>query len=283
MISVIIPAYQEEAVIGGCLGALVAQTVLADRACAVEAIVVANGSTDRTAEIARAWVAPASKAGLRLEVVELTAPGKAQALNEGDRRASGSIRVYLDADVICGPGLLRDLSSALATDAPRFASGELTIRPPQSAVSRAYGRVWTALPFVRDGVAGCGLYAVHAAGRRRWAAFPAIHSDDKFVRLCFAPEERVQVPSRYLWPLPEGLRNLVRVRRRWCEGNLELRRCFPELERNNGPGRRLSQSLRRALNLNPIDLTVFSAVYALASGLARLTPAGSHVHWRRGR
>jgi glycosyltransferase involved in cell wall biosynthesis len=52
LISVVIPAYNEEQYLGRCLAALARQTCPADR---FEVILVDNGSTDATAEIARRY------------------------------------------------------------------------------------------------------------------------------------------------------------------------------------------------------------------------------------
>lgn len=283
MLSIIIPACQEEDRIEACLASLLAQSIFQERSTPVEVIVVANGCTDGTVAVAQSWMDRFRAAGISLQIVELDDAGKALALNAGDRRARGTVRAFLDADVLCSPDLLRQIVAALDTPAPRLASGTLTLFDARSRISRAYGRLWTALPFVRDGVASCGFYAVNAAGRLRWGEFPAIHSDDKFVRLNFAPEERIRVRAPYRWPLPEGLSNLVRVRRRWCEGNDEFARRYPQMARNEDRAPRL-RSLRSLLGRARLeDLTVFLAVYATAFALARLTPSEGMVRWRRGR
>ncbi len=68
------------------------------------------------------------------------------------------------------------------------------IPPARSALTRAYARFWQRLPFNRTVAPGYGLYAVNAAGRARWEAFPAIISDDTFVRLQFTPENGCRLP-----------------------------------------------------------------------------------------
>jgi glycosyltransferase involved in cell wall biosynthesis len=52
MITVIVPAYNEEKLIGACLESLAAQTPLPD-----EILIVNNASTDRTPEIAEQFIA----------------------------------------------------------------------------------------------------------------------------------------------------------------------------------------------------------------------------------
>lgn len=282
LVSIIIPAHQEEHYIGACLAAVLAQDALGRDEFAFEAVVVANGCRDATAERARAWIAPAAARGLALRVLELETGGKAGALNAGDAATGGDLRVYLDADVLCSPGLLGRLVDALAGDAPRYASGALRAVSGASWASGCYARAWSRLPFVARDVSGCGLYAVNAAGRARWGAFPNIHSDDKFVRLQFAPAERVKVDAPYEWPVPQGFRNLVNVRRRWCEGNAELLRTYPELRGNQDAVGRM-RDYGRLLAGAPVSTMVFASVFGLGLALAQGAPPTAEVRWRRGR
>ncbi len=274
-VSVILPASNEAALIGGCLEALLASDGPADRP--VEVIVVANGCRDDTAEIARGYAAQMAAQGWRLEVIERQAGGKPGALNAGDAAASGAVRVYLDADVTVTPGLLNQLVSALDVDAPRYASGQVEIAA-EGAISRAYARIWRRVPFMRDVVPGCGLFAVNAAGRARWDTFPEIISDDIYVRLQFRPGERQGVPAPYRWPIAEGWRNLVKVRRRQNAGVDEIAARYPALTRNDDKPRfPLPEKLGLALR-DPLGFVVYAGV-ALA---VKLTPR-TRQDWSRGR
>ena len=281
MFTVVIPCCNEENYILGALEAIAGQTGLPD-GHGIEVIVAANGCTDRTVQIARACAPEFARKGFELRVLDIPEPGKIGALNRAEQAARFEARVFVDADVILEPEVLAELGGLLDDPAPVYASATVTIPPPRSVISRAYARVWTNLPFVRDGVPGIGLYAVNAAARRRWGEFPAIYSDDRFVRLNFAPHERRKARARYRWPLPEGLGNLIRVRRRWTEGNLELVRRFPELiandsERNNTP------SNLGTLLATPLSAAVFVAIYVASEVLARLPRRQTGFHWRRGR
>jgi hypothetical protein len=98
MVSVIVPARNEEACLGGCLESLVAQTGLR-----FEVIVVDDGSTDRTREIAQSFP------GVR--VVE-PGPlptgwsGKNNALVAGVKKARGEWLLFTDADTVHRAGSL---------------------------------------------------------------------------------------------------------------------------------------------------------------------------------
>ena len=275
VVSVILPASNEAALIGGCLDVLMASAT--PRGWQVEVIVVANGCRDATAAVARERVALAEARGWSLMVIEREEGGKPGALNAGDAAAHGAIRLYLDADVTVDPDLLSQLVAALTVSAPRYASGAVQITA-QGAVSRAYARIWRRVPFMRDVVPGCGLFAVNAAGRARWQTFPEIISDDIYVRLQFAPGERMGVPAPYLWPIAEGWRNLIKVRRRQNAGVDEITARYPDVTRNEDkPEFPLSEKLGLALR-DPLGFVVYVGV-ALA---VKVTPRRVQ-DWSRGR
>ncbi|MEH7827765.1 glycosyltransferase family 2 protein [Gemmobacter denitrificans] len=257
VLSVIIPASNEAGYIGACLSALFASPLPPGGA---EAVVVANGCRDDTADRARALAARAEAAGWGLTVLDLPQGGKPSALNAGDAVARGGMRAYLDADVLVSPALIGQLVEVLATPAPRYASGTAHIPQAQSRVTRAYARFWQTLPFAQSVAPGYGLFAVNAAGRARWGEFPAIISDDTFVRLQFLPAERVQVAAPYDWPMIEGFAALTRVRRRQDAGVAEIARLWPGLLAREGRARLgLGGLAARALR-DPLGFATYAAV-----------------------
>jgi len=273
-VSVILPASNEAALIGACLRALGASRW--PHRDPVEVIVIANGCRDDTADRARAEAHGFAERGWSLQVIERTRGGKTGALNAGDAAARGAVRFYLDADVTVSPDLLAQIHTALDTEAPRYASGRVGISA-RGWLSRGYARIWRQVPFMAQCVPGCGIFAVNAAGRARWGAFPDIISDDTFVRLTFAPAERLAVPAPYDWPIAEGFGNLVRVRQRQDAGVAEIGARYPELLRNDdkprpAPRHTLSMAMR-----DPLGFAVYAGV-ALA---VRLRPAPDG--WSRGR
>ncbi|MDX1780739.1 MAG: glycosyltransferase [Thalassovita sp.] len=274
MISVIIPANNEGALIGACLSALLASDMGPG---AMEIIVVANGCSDDTADQARGFSDNAASRGWSLQVIERSEGGKLGALNAGDAAARGDLRAYLDADVTVSPELMGQVADALNTDVPRYASGRVNIPRPESWVSRAYRAFYLTVPFMTGDVPGCGLFAVNATGRARWGDFPDIISDDTYIRLCFAPGERVGVPARYDWPLAEGLGNLIRVRRRQNRGVDEIAARFPELLENDDKRNYCAGRLTRNILRHPAGFAVYAFV-------ALMVKFGSNDSaWSRGR
>jgi hypothetical protein len=109
-VSVIVPARNEEASLGACLESLVGQGGVS-----FEAIVVDDGSTDRTRKIA------GSVPGVR--VIEpgplpLGWSGKSNAVIAGAKAATGEWLLFTDADTVHLPGsLVRSLAEAQKEDA----------------------------------------------------------------------------------------------------------------------------------------------------------------------
>jgi GT2 family glycosyltransferase len=99
VLSLIIPAHNEEALLGATLDALGE----AARGLDAELIVVDDGSTDGTAAIARARGAL---------VVEVQARQIAAARNAGARVARGRLLVFVDADTIVPAAVLADAVAA---------------------------------------------------------------------------------------------------------------------------------------------------------------------------
>jgi glycosyltransferase involved in cell wall biosynthesis len=276
VLSILIPASNEAGLIGSCLEALLKSVWKGDDR--VEVIVIANGCRDTTVEIALSYKSHFSEKGWDFLVLDRKDGGKLAALNAGDHIARAGSRVYLDADVEVSELLVESLHGVLNTGSARYASGALILAKPQSWATRAYARVYEKVPFLKSGVPGAGLFAVNAAGRLRWEAFPNIISDDTFVRLNFHPHERIQVEAAYTWPLVEGWGNLVRVRKRQNDGVDEIKAQYPDLLKNDDkPGFPMIEKLRIAA-ADPIGFAVYAGV-ALAVKLAPTGVSG----WSRGR
>ncbi|GAB3141114.1 hypothetical protein GCM10027290_13150 [Micromonospora sonneratiae] len=231
LLDVVVPAHDEETLIGGCLRAVLRDATGID----LRIIVVANGCTDGTADAVRAvgkdldTDPPSSVAGFappsrrQILLVEMPVAGKAGALNAGDRHRRGCPTIYLDADTVLTPGTLDALLTALeAGTAPRLVAPRPVLVRPADRLGRDFAAVWLNLPAVAGQVVGAGCYAVNVAGRARWDTFPELTADDAYVRSRFTPDERLLVgPGGFLLVLPRW-RELIGVADRWRRGNSEL-------------------------------------------------------------
>ncbi len=111
-LSVVIPALNEEEAIGGTIARCL-ESVAQIRETAglegVEIIVVSDGSTDRTAEIAGSFP------GVKLIVFEQNR-GYGAAIKEGFRQAGGSLLGFLDADGTCDPRYFGEMCRRLIAE-----------------------------------------------------------------------------------------------------------------------------------------------------------------------
>ena len=99
-VSVIIPAYNEEEVIGNCLKSLLKQTFKP-----LEIIVVDDGSTDNTISIVKNC--QLSTVNCQLFRQKHLGPGPAR--NLGASNAKGEILIFVDADMTFDKGFIKDL------------------------------------------------------------------------------------------------------------------------------------------------------------------------------
>ncbi len=228
MISIIIPAHNEEAVIARCLRSILDGADPLE----LEVIVACNGCTDRTAEVARQFGEP-------VRVITVRKASKTAALNVADCLARGFPRFYVDADVVLTIDAIRRIADLLEQ------GGGLVAWPePRTDLSRsswpvrAFYAVWARLPYNRShGYVGAGVYALSREGRARFDRFPHVINDDGFVRFLFQPAERVSaVDACCQVQAPETLADLIRVKTRVRRGQYELGRRFPMMpnrERKN--------------------------------------------------
>ncbi|MEM7318231.1 MAG: glycosyltransferase [Pseudomonadota bacterium] len=282
MISVVIPACNEEGFVGECLLHILASEVpLSENSdgAPMQVILAANGCTDNTVDIARGFAAKFQARGVQFDILNLPVGSKVRALNTATDTALYDSIVYVDADVHVSPGLVAGIAQVLDRPEPAYASGRPRIRPAKSFVSDRYARFWQTLPFVTNGVPGFGVYAANKAGRARFEPFPDIIADDAYIRFHFASSEMHLVPHDYSWPITEQFSNLVRVRRRQNEGLAEIHTLLPDLVARSEPTK---PGLRETVELmlrDPIGFSVYSAVaVTVKSPLLR-----NRSTWERGR
>jgi glycosyltransferase involved in cell wall biosynthesis len=134
LISVVIPAFNEEAYLGATLASVGrAAALLSDGGgVSAEVVVVDNDSSDSTAEVARAFGAT---------VVGETRHNVAAVRNTGARLAGGDVLVFVDADTVVPRGLLRRVAGVLAEPGCPGGAVDTDYRPAKLA-SKIYLRAW---------------------------------------------------------------------------------------------------------------------------------------------
>ena len=272
MISVVVPAHNESAVIGRLLGGLLGDA----RPGEFDVVVVANGCTDDTAEVAAGF-------GADVTVVSTPVPSKFAALRLGDERARGFPRLYVDADVELGTADARALAAAL--DEP----GVLAVAPERELALdrrptsvRWYYQFWERLPVVRAGLFGRGVIGVNAEGKRRLGEIPDVLGDDLAASVAFEPPHRRVVPRATVRVhAPRTRADLVRRRIRSLTATTQL------AERTDAvAGARTTRAdLLTVVRTDPrmaLRLPVFLGITAISRrGARRQIRSGDYTTWLR--
>ena len=123
-VSVIVPAYNEKE----CIADTVRSLVASDHP--VEIIVVDDGSTDGTADIAESLGLP------HVTVVRKTNGGKASALNTGILRARNNLIVMIDGDTVFEPTTVRRLVQPFGSPDVGAVAGNAKVANRKSLIAR---------------------------------------------------------------------------------------------------------------------------------------------------
>lgn len=269
--TVIIPAHNEEAVIGRCLQTIMRAAPLRH---SMQLIVAANGCCDRTVEVARATAPEA----LVLDIAEGSKPG---AMNAAGAYALHFPRIYLDADVQCDYRSLEAVAKALRQPGVMAASPSLRMDFSRSNwLIKAYYRVWLTQPYVNRNMVGSGCYGLSRSAFEEIGPFPSIIGDDIWVHSRFREDQRRNVqcddagkPVYFTVSPPTTATDQIRVETRRRLGNLELRQQFPSpyYAGSNSAGD-LPSALSKGASA--IDIGVYLGIKSLAR-------VRSQIAWRR--
>jgi len=213
--SIVIPAHNEERGVPRLLREMLGDA----RPREFEVVVVANGCTDRTAEVA----AHAGAAdGVR--VISTPIVSKHHALQLGDAAATCFPRLHVDADVEIDTASVRALIAAVGPGGWLAAAPERRlVLDDRPLLVRAYFQFWERLPGVTKGLFGRGVLAVSQDGHERVTRMPEVLSDDLFVHRAFAGEERAVVPGAVsVVHAPRRFADLIRRRARVAAGCAQL-------------------------------------------------------------
>lgn len=232
LVSVIVPAYNEEKVIGRCV-----ESILASDYPYREIILVDDGSTDGTLRKMRRYEKMPG-------VVVISKPngGKASALNAGLRYARGEIILFADADGIFAPNTIRELLRGFQSEQVGAVCGNDTpvnLDRPQVHLANLQAHVGTGfvrralavidcLPIVSGNIGAFRRSALDKTGpflegfigedlELTWRVHKAGY------RVAFQPRALVYAE------VPSTVRGLWRQRVRWARGLLQTARIHRDM------------------------------------------------------
>ncbi len=268
-----IPAHNESQVIGRLLG----QLSPAASAGELNVLVVANGCTDDTADVAASY-------GPGVQVLSVPVASKHAALSAAYHVAADFPRIYVDADVELRAGDVRALAAALRRPGVFAAAPERTLATTGSSWPvRWYYDVWARLPEVRTGLWGRGVIAVDEHGQERLAALPPLLGDDLAASLSFAPGERAIVTeAQVVLHIPRTVTDLLRRRIRTATVVAQIERTGPAPESTARTSLSdLAAIIRGEPRMTPrVALFLFMAVIARLKA-RRAVARGDYSTWLR--
>lgn len=255
-VAVVVAARDEEACIGRCLDALLAQDYPADR---LQIVVADDHSVDRTAAVVRPYVrraapVPAGADGAEdegavpdgpdvryLRVPTPTSPlrGKAQALHAAIERTDADVLLFTDADCAPVPTWVRATAAHLADESVGIVCGLARVETrPERPFDGAQALDWSFLlgavsALAEAGVPATGLgnnMAIRRAAYDAVGGYPSlpfsVTEDFTLVRAVVdGTDWRLRFPldaRTVVWTLPAtGVGHAYSQRRRWARGGVE--------------------------------------------------------------
>lgn len=221
-VSIVIPAFNEEAVIERCLAAAIDQTVPAH-----EILVVDNRSTDATAAMARRVAERHPTARIRV-IQQSAVQGLVPTRNTGFAAATGEVLGRIDADTVVSHDWVARVATSMTDPAVGAVSGpvayyDLPFRAPQrlsdDLARRALRRLGPKYPFLY----GCNM-AIRAEA---WRAIQhdacrddhdrlhedidlSVHLYEAGLAVGYVPSMRADVSARRLATSPRDFRDYTR-------------------------------------------------------------------------
>jgi cellulose synthase/poly-beta-1,6-N-acetylglucosamine synthase-like glycosyltransferase len=262
----VIPAHNEEAVIGRTLATLLRTAMPRE----FEVIVVCNGCSDRTAETVRRQFS-------EVHVIELQQASKTAALNAGIGAASGSSVLLLDADVDLQTRAARALIGALQPPTKVAAIGQMEIDLDSASVLvRSFYRLWIRHPYLENGKFAAAI-ALSRDALDRIGSLPDVIADDTYLKRQIPGDLVAVSKARFTVRVPRSISSLVRTRSRSYRGTAQLGIHSPVSFR---------ERYREALGLVLVilrqpQLWAYIPVYVLVNLAALFSARRSSTGWER--
>ena len=232
MATIIVPAHNEASVIEDCLNSIINQDGID------HIIVPCNGCTDNTIEIVESKFPS-------VVCLNIEKPSKTNALNVAEEKAK-ELGVtypifYIDADTQLSDNCIPHITKALENE-----NSETQLAAPTPVIDtrksswlvQTYYRVWTQLPYIKEGVIATCSFIVTEEGRKRFDVFANVIGDDGFIRCHFKNKEIANIKGAEIYiTAPRDIFSLIKIKTRARLGNMELiarKKCPIQEAKNYG-------------------------------------------------
>lgn len=229
MATVIVPAHNEASVIQDCLDSIVNQSGID------HIIVPCNGCTDNTVDIVKSNYP-------QVICLNIEKPSKTNALNIAEKKAK-ELGItypifYIDADTRLSENSIQHITQAMHSNNNRLLCAPTPIinTDKSSWLVKTYYKVWTRLPYIKEGVIATCSFIVSEKGRQRFKQFADVIGDDGFIRCHFKNNEISNIEGAEIYiTAPHDIYSLIKIKTRARLGNMELiaRKKCPIIEAKN--------------------------------------------------
>ncbi len=214
LVSVVIPVYNEEKVIGKCLSSLLKQSYSESK---IEIIVVDDGSKDNTRKI----VGEYSKKNKKIKLIEGEHKGPGFSRNLGVKKARGEILVFVDADMVLEKDYLKYLVGPILEGK---VIGTEEKKQIASNPENIWSRCWGAYAKDQEGNKGRIFRAILKSEFERLGGFDPRHgyADDMTFFIKFGLESQIAEKAFCYHKNPETLKEVYK-QSRWIGASLQKR------------------------------------------------------------
>jgi len=231
MATVIVPAHNEASVIQDCLNSIINQD-------GVDQIIVpCNGCTDNTVDIVKQNYP-------QVICLNIEKPSKTNALNVAEKKAKElgvSYPIfYIDADTQLSENCIKTITQTMRDNDELLLSAPTPIinTDKSSWLVKTYYKVWTKLPYIKEGVIATCSFIVSEKGRQRFDKFADVIGDDGFIRCHFKNSEIANIEGSEIYiTAPRDIYSLIKIKTRARLGNMELiarKKCPIQEAKNYG-------------------------------------------------
>lgn len=232
--SIIIPAYNEEALISKTLAGLLEDNNLSN----IELLIICNACKDKTHFKTLSFIKENSlllkQKNIDFLVLETSKASKTNALNIGINNSQGPIKILMDADIqICGK-YINILVDELQNKKLKAVSPQIKFSFDNSKfLVRQYYRV-ASLSFYNNNNRLSNVIALSENGINQISPLPEIIADDEYIRRQFNPNEvAVSQHCSLIFTCAKNLANLLQVLTRVERGNIQLNSRYNNIHITN--------------------------------------------------